>query len=146
MVDPVQLYLDPGLSSGVVLASGMELIYATSIPADELFDKLHPWRAHITAMYSEHPYVYPQGKGDPNKLWGMCREIGRLEGWLELTATTYYPREWKGTLNKDVCWARAEKRLTREEKDRIHYPGSKKDDVHDAIALFLVVTKRMRLV
>ena len=140
-----QLYIDPGNSTGLVIAQGRCLVHATHLVKDSVLPFVSKWKDKLDLVVGEHPQVYPNGHVDPNHLMGLTFELGLVVGALDVPYKLYYPRQWKGNIDKDLCWTRAQKRLTQEELSCITYTGAKHDDVHDAIALFLVHVGRMRL-
>lgn len=85
----------------------------------------------------EFPQTYGgrSAKGDTNDLLqlaavvsAICTRFGSITIWR--------PREWKGSVPKEVTARRVDARLSAAEKSRIHWPApSLRHNVYDAIAI-----------
>jgi hypothetical protein len=91
----------------------------------------------------EYPQVYPRSPVPPNSIVKLAFTAGRLVGELRLVADIkmVLPHDWKGDLPKDVCAARAMKKLNAGElrvvAEAREIIKGKFDDVMDAVALGL---------
>jgi hypothetical protein len=94
----------------------------------------------------EHPEIYParMGKGDPNRLLGLVKQIGFIQGRAKQACIfhEYLPCQWKGQLPKHIVQRRARATLTDLEGP---IPPACQHDTWDAIALGLVFLRRLRL-
>ncbi len=90
-------------------------------------------------LHCEWPQVYRAGKskGDPNDLLILTAILGALSARFNGTLTSYLPREWKGTLDPDICIERIQGRLTGEETSRVDLAGAKSHNIWDAVGIGL---------
>ncbi|QSQ17199.1 hypothetical protein [Myxococcus landrumensis] len=168
--------LDPGLrecgvalfdlDSGELLAAGMPTNperKARGLPAwARMADGvtgfvstfLEPLRAESRGVSitvaSECPQVYTAGKskGDPNDLIELAGVVGRVAGALGATSErSYWPREWKGTLDGDVMVERIKARIDERPHEhlcvRLPRAKDKHHNVWDAVGIGLHVTGRL---
>jgi len=149
------LAVDPGVRGcGVAFFNGDILLNATYIEnpfftgsrvreAVHLAHAVSTW-AFTKGLYFdlavEVPRVYPAArqKGDQNDLIavaGVAFAVGaKTAGFI----TTYYPREWKGTIDPDAMIERIKGRLSPAEKHRIlTVKKSLMHNVYDAIGIGL---------
>ncbi len=92
----------------------------------------------IDALVLEVPQVYTRGKGDPDDLIELAGVDGAILGRLmPVQQYGYKPREWKGSVPKDIHHARVRKTLTEAERQILENsaPASLRHNVLDAIAL-----------
>jgi hypothetical protein len=92
----------------------------------------------IDALVLEVPQVYTRGKGDPGDLVELAGVDGAILGRLmPVQQYGYKPREWKGSVPKDIHHARVRKTLTEAERQILENsaPASLRHNVLDAIAL-----------
>jgi len=88
----------------------------------------------------EWPQIYRQGKrtGDPNDLLPLVGITMAFVALSRSTATSYLPREWKGSLDKATCAERVLARLSATERDNIsHAAPSLMHNVYDAVGIGL---------
>jgi hypothetical protein len=88
----------------------------------------------------EMPQVYPGSKmrGNPNDLIRLAFAAGRLVG--DAPCETVLPRQWKGTIKKEVMLRRILSKLTDEELamlKSLKLPKSKEKECIDAIGIGL---------
>lgn len=94
----------------------------------------------------EHPQIYRarHSKGDPNKLLGLVKQIGYIQGLANSTHackfTEYQPHAWKGSANKRIPQERARALWTENDSPQ---PPSRMIDAWDAIALGMFHLKRL---
>lgn len=97
----------------------------------------------------ERPQIYVQSrwKGDPNDLVDVAMTVGALRHALrESRVELVLPREWKGTVPKDVMGDRILLSLDVAERERVHMLGLSKKfrlDVVDAIGIALRALDRL---
>jgi hypothetical protein len=89
----------------------------------------------------ELPQVYPgsKSKGDPNDLIRLAFVAGRWVG-AGVGVETVKPRQWKGTIKKEVMLRRILSKLTDEELamlKALKLPKSKEKEVIDAVGIGL---------
>ena len=89
----------------------------------------------------EIPRVYPaaQQKGDQNDLIPLAGVGGLVCGMFPVAdLVSYYPRDWKGTVDADAMIERIKKRLSATELNDVHLPiESLAHNVWDAIGIGL---------
>lgn len=95
----------------------------------------------------EKPVIYPGGKskGNPNDLLDLAFEVGKLCKMF-YGYSTVKPREWKGTIKKEIMLKRIVSKLTEEERvicDSLRLPKDKQKEVIDAIGIGLWLAKRL---
>lgn len=96
--------------------------------------------ADYASVVIELPQIYPgsRSKGNPNNLIKLAFEAGRLIG--DKAFETVLPRQWKGTIKKEVMLRRILSRLTDEEiamLKALKLPKSKEKECIDAIGIGL---------
>src|SRR5258707_11468919 len=76
-------------------------------------------------LWIEVPRIYPAArhKGDQNDLVALAGVAGALTALDAVNITRVYPREWKGTIDPDVCIERIKRRLSQRELARVELPG-----------------------
>lgn len=105
-------------------------------------------RNAISALVGEWPQVYTagKGKGDPNDLLPLAGVVAGVACLLpeHIRASTYSPRDWKGTTDGDKFTEKIESRLTEEERTRIApcAPGLR-HNVLDAVGIGLKAVGRL---
>lgn len=137
--------------TGVAVFLGGALSFATACTVEEALLSIKD--AMIGAdddCIIEVPQVYPTQyqKGDQNDLIALAVTVGR---YVERATSCGFriklvkPREWKGQLSKDMCWARVKETLTLTELAVIpELPKSHAHNMHDAIGLGTWFQKRWR--
>ena len=94
-------------------------------------------------LVSEVPRVYPQARGvDPMDLMELTGAVGTIAGFLGVPCRSYYPREWKGTIDGDAFVATRImpriRSMPAAVQARIEWPAaSLRHNVADAIGLGL---------
>lgn len=68
-------------------------------------------------------YSAGQQKGPQNDLIDVAMVAAACAALMELPVFTYYPQEWKGTVDPETMLERILKRLSKVEKDRIELVG-----------------------
>lgn len=143
------LAIDPGNDSGWALFFGGMLI------ACGLGGEPTPLAPKIDLLVVEHPVIYPGGKTrSPNDIVKLAVNAGEWMGRFKGRATnTRYvePRDWKGTIDGDLCNARVMARLADHEKQVVddavrtqRIPAKKIHNMIDAVGLGLFVQGRFR--
>lgn len=104
----------------------------------------HIISAEVIAFEMPEIYRARHSKGDPNRLKGLIKQIGWIQGvaWAynhECAFVEYQPKQWKGNIPKPVHHERAHSILT--SVDAIPPPFNQ-DNAWDAIALGLYVVGR----
>lgn len=97
------------------------------------------------AVVIEKPRIYPHGaqrKGDLNDLLDLAEVVGACGASFTHTRTVY-PRDWKGTVKKEVMTARIEDRLRGFEQLRVTRVGAKDHNTLDAVGIGLHVLGRL---
>lgn len=89
----------------------------------------------------EVPIIYPgsKSKGNPNDLIALAFEAGRIAG-LAPTYEKISPRQWKGTIKKEVMLRRILSKLTDRELHmlkKLQLPPSKEKECIDALGIGL---------
>lgn len=132
-MDPlILLSVDPGVnSSGLAFWRGDKLAQVEFMaPTGGHFDG-----PTIDNLIIELPQVY-QGraqKGDPNDLVNLAFEVGRIVATLDIPFETVKPRQWKGTVKKEIMLKRILSKLTNEELLLIKGLGLSKSQEHNCI-------------
>lgn len=88
----------------------------------------------------EVPRIYPakNRRGDLNDLITLAGFAYAVSGLSSFMPLQYFPRDWKGTIDPDVCNARVLARLSKVEQERIEpCPASLRHNVLDAIGIGL---------
>lgn len=151
------LAVDPGIREcGVALFVGRTLERCTLVKSPAPVDAPAPlrcaamaasvelWAANIPdVLVVEWPQVYRAGRGkrgaDPNDLLllsGVCSALAARGPWGVVGSVL--PREWKGTLPKEVACERVLARLSQEERvivDALRLPKSRVHHVLDAVGI-----------
>ena len=94
--------------------------------------------SQVDLLVLEVPQVYVRGKGDPADLIELAGVDGAIAALVDGRKTEgYLPKEWKGSVPKDVYQARFEKTLTASEKVMIQQSSapSLRHNVTDAVAI-----------
>jgi hypothetical protein len=113
-----------------------------------LVTEIDVWARHTAPMtvkvvVVEVPRIYPAArqKGDQNDLIpvaGVSFAAASVLGRYGATLKRFYPRDWKGTVDADVCCRRVEAALTEPERGRIEKcPAHLRHNVLDAIGIGL---------
>lgn len=106
------------------------------------------------SLIIECPQIYPHDrKIDPNDLIKLAIKVGRAQEFYENLGCRVYqtfPREWKGQVDKEVMWNRAQRELFINEKIIIEQamskiPGGKQHNTQDAVELNLWFIKAERI-
>lgn len=140
--------IDPGKATGVALFEDGLLVRAVVCTEDECLRLIE--NAPAGDCVIEVPQVYPgqQQKGDQNDLINLAVLVGRYSDRAKargFRVTLIRPREWKGQLPKDVCWARVREALTPRELENVSsVPKSRAHNMHDAIGLGTWFQKRWK--
>jgi hypothetical protein len=132
--------IDPGVhGSGFARWYGdrlVEVSYGTELPTVYV----NNIRYFDDRVVIEVPQVYPgsRSKGNPNHLIKLAFEAGRMVG--RNAVETVLPRQWKGTIKKEVMLRRILSKLTDEELamlKSLKLPKSKEKECIDAIGIGL---------
>lgn len=157
------LAIDPGLRGvGVAHFRGPELNYANYIRnpvekgggpeawfalANEVFFHFKELGYAVDTYVLEVPQVYRVSKGDPNDLIEIAGVGAAIGASFPLKrAIGYRPREWKGTIKKEIHHPRVLAQLT--EAERACIAEKRKTVLHnvvDAVALGLFQLERDRV-
>lgn len=143
------LAIDPGLDTGwaVWLAKGRLLRCGVGDPLDgqAALNRATEGAVKVASVVIECPQVYNprMSKGDPNNLIKLARQVGRYEERFESRGArvgTILPHDWKGTMPKEICHARAYADLSLDERQIVDACGrnvapSKRHNMLDAVAL-----------
>lgn len=128
--------IDPGVhGSGFAIWSGSKLV-------NVLYEKPNPMEGRFMEPITiEVPQIYPgsKSKGNPNDLIRLAFEAGRIAG-MAPACVTVLPRQWKGTIKKEVMLRRILSKLTDEELamlKALKLPKSKEKEVVDAVGIGL---------
>jgi hypothetical protein len=156
----ITLALDPGLQHfGAALMDGKTLVHAALIRAPQKSEHTMESARELACMvclwiYStecspglvvcEVPKIYPARfqRGNQNDLVTLAgfayAVTGMISEKFQCRIDQVFPRDWKGTIDADVCTARIEARLSDEEKKKIEKcPKSLRHNVIDAIGIAL---------
>jgi hypothetical protein len=143
----VILAIDPGVDSGwAIFFQGMLVacgLGGAPKPLPERFDLL----------IVEHPVVYPGGRTkDPNAIVKLAINAGMWMGRYESRASNtqfIFPRDWKGTIDGDLCnrrtWAKlddGERQVLDDAVRTQKIPAKKRHNVLDAIGIGLHASGR----
>jgi hypothetical protein len=125
--------IDPGVhTSGIAYWSDGVLVWV---------DYKKPSFDQCVPLVIEKPQVY-QGraqKGDPNDLITLAVEVGRISS-LYPSVDFVLPRQWKGTIKKEMMLKRILKTMTDDELlllKNLKLPKSKEHNVVDAVGIGL---------
>jgi hypothetical protein len=147
----VLLTIDPGADTGWAQFSDSNTLQRCGLAsgADDAEVWSGVWPARVVI---ERPKIYPHGrqKARPEDIITLAVSAGEWGGIAKLRRCSVEyvePFEWKGQLNKDVCHARARKRLTAEELVIVDAACAElavdvQHNVLDAVALGLWVVQR----
>jgi hypothetical protein len=92
----------------------------------------------VDVLVVEVPQVYVRGKGDPADLIELAGVDGAIAALVDGKKTEgYWPKEWKGSVPKDVYQKRFDKTLTPEERVMLKESAtaSLRHNVIDAVAI-----------
>ncbi len=148
------LFVDPGLRScGVALFEGTRLYKAwlsrntmSKIRGNEAWDSManavvKDWirrtRRRGQLLYllgCEVPQIYRGSKARPDDLIQLAGVVGAVSAAVPANRRiSYYPREWKGQVPKDVHNRRILEKLGADEKRAIEFAGAATHNVNDAV-------------
>lgn len=144
------LAIDPGADSGWAIFFGGMLI-ACGLGHE-------PSPAPPTGfpqVIIEHPVIYPGGRTrDPNSIVKLAVDAGEWAGRYRSKGANIrfvLPRDWKGTIDDEVCNRRALERLDDGEKQAYEdavraqrIPSKKRHNVLNAIGIGLFAIGRLR--
>lgn len=137
------LTVDPGADAGLAwFEQGRLRSCALASPA--LIDP-----AYVKRVVIECPRVYPKIKADPNDLIRLARRVGEVEAMFRhADIRIVFPRDWKGTVPKDIFARRIIGRLDACEREIYDdacqsIAAGKRHNVADAIGLGLFDLGRM---
>lgn len=147
------LAIDPGVSSGfAVFDINLKLVTCgLSNPR-----KFRTNQAPFDRVVIEHPMIYPHGRTpDPNSIVKLAANAGEWAGRFgdyskeESNVRYVFPRDWKGTINPDVCNQRVWSALELDEQNTVDLcckgmAPSKRHNVLDAIGIGLFAINRWR--
>lgn len=145
------LSVDPGVKAcGMAVWQDGQLLSA-SMESDLCcfpgFVTLHSLCYKVDWLAIEKPQVYRQSrlKGDPNDLIDVAIVVGQVMARVDRPADLYRPRDWKGTVDKNVMCRRIESRLDVNERASVWLPKAKslQHNVWDAIGIGLHHLKRL---
>ena len=131
---------DPGVhGSGIAVWSNNTLVDV---------DYSKPTGYYSDDLVIECPQIYPgiRSKGNPNNLIAVAFEAGRISGLVRGTVRVVKPKEWKGSIKKEVMLKRILGRLTEPELaliKAINLPKSTEHNVVDAIGIGLFALGRL---
>lgn len=100
----------------------------------------HQGAHELIQVVCEVPRIYPakNRKGDLNDLITLAGFVYAVSGLSTFEPVQYFPRDWKGTIDADVCTARIESRLSEKERERVEEcPVSLRHNVIDAVGIGL---------
>lgn len=158
------LAVDPGIRAcGVSLFDGDELIACALVPntapegasapsrCAEMAIAVRSWCACVDRVVVEWPQVYRAGRAkagaDPNDLLLLAGVAGALASeYGYAVVESVLPREWKGTVAKEVMLERILDRLSPSELvlvDGLGLAKSKRHNVVDAVGIGLWVSGRL---
>jgi hypothetical protein len=156
------LAIDPGLHTcGAAVfdtTSSNDLVWAglikNRVDANPLNPTYHSmlWRGMVDAVDAEmhvlgyapdrmavelpQVYVASRSKGDPNDLIMLTGVVGGLVHWFSGMSFCYLPREWKGSVPKEIMNARVLKHLSDDEQSKIQKtPKTLIHNVYDGIGV-----------
>jgi hypothetical protein len=152
--------IDPGLRGcGVALFRGGLLEQAAYVESHSTGQRSIAWLAMVAAVREflgarpvarlvvELPQVYIQAKskGDPNDLIHLAAVVGGLCVAFDTSPQQIYlPAEWKGQVPKEIVHARAQQRLSDEERSRVSCRRkSLLHNVNDAVSIGLKFLGRL---
>lgn len=144
----VAVFEDRELSSAW-LVKGPDWLGTAVIIIDEL-SRRYPEEVLTGAHWAiEIPQIYTQNKlrGDPNDLVSLALVAGALGAMIgdQSRITTYLPRQWGGTVPKDIKNKRVQQKLSDEEMARIELPAkSYQHNVWDAVGIGMHHMRRRR--
>ena len=131
----MRLAIDPGADTGWALYSndGVLMDCGLGVPPYDRADR----------AVLEVPQVYPKSPVNPNNLITLALRAGRHIEAVESrggTIRTFLPHEWKQSISKEAHHARLWHSLGAAEQKVVHdaglkYPGSKRHNILDAVAL-----------
>lgn len=104
------------------------------------FCEIFEGKPYINALVTEIPQVYNVGKqkGDQDDITNLSGIVGAVTMALNPTSvTSYYPREWKGQLPKDVCGDRVLLTLSESERKAVGNYGALQHNILDSIGIGL---------
>ena len=143
------LAIDPGYSAGWAVSEDGLIVDCGALPFDAF-----TCPPDCDAGIIEFPQIYPDGKARPNDIVRLAYTAGELAGTCRaagLLLRTVKPREWKGTIDKEICHDRVRKTLTRGEEvailKRVGALTSQKAtlDLWDAVALNKWFQQKLRV-
>lgn len=141
------LAIDPGADSGwAIFFKGM--LIACGLGSDP-----NPLPEKFDVLVIEYPMIYPHGRtANPNDILKVAFNAGEWFGCYGKRAGEFKlvkPREWKGTINADICNARTWAKLDDGEKNVVddavreqRIAARKRHNVIDAIGLGLFASGR----
>ena len=112
--------------------------------AEAVLERAWGWW-YVESLVVEWPQVYRAGRAkrgaDPNDLLLLAGVCGALATTSKVNAlAAFLPREWKGTLSKEIACARVLARLSAEERGVVDLLGLPKSSIHhvlDAVGIGL---------
>ena len=120
--------VDPGVrESGVAVYHGGRLWSATRVSTDDMF--LHLPGANSVIVEAPQVYGGRSARGSTQDLLDLSRVVGRVEQKAP-HARVVAPREWKGTVPKDIMCRRVWRRLSEVEQERTALPGAQRKLLH----------------
>lgn len=140
------LAIDPGANTGWAVFDSARRLKACGLgdpPAGLVTDV-----GVIDQVVIEHPVIYPGGRTrDPNSIVKLAINAGIHAGRFKGRAAIRWvkPRDWKGTVDAEICIRRVLVRLAPEETlilERAGVCASKRHNVIDAIGLGLFSVDR----
>lgn len=133
--------------SSAWLARGRNWLDTAIVIIDELGRRYSEEVLASAHWVIELPQIYTQDKlrGDPNDLVSLVLVVGALGAMIgdQNRITTYLPRQWGGTVPKDIKNKRVQKKLSDEELSRVELPAkSYQHNVWDAIGIGMYHVRR----
>ncbi len=152
----IMISIDPGTQGiGLAVWYPPELLCAAYVPltGETLEARVQsiktilkaPTLACCDRLVLEYPQIYRGTPADPNDLLGLALVDGALLACISTpNAQLVLPREWKGTVKKDVMCRRIESRLTPIEQRRLKdVKKSVRHNMVDAVGIGLWALGRL---
>lgn len=138
--------IDPGKHGCARAYSHHDQIFGVDFGPPVYYREADLW--HVDELWCEVPVVYPGiRKEDPNDLIRVSRGLGKAELSIVAKRTIdLAPRDWKGSLDKDLMLRRIEKLLRPEELalvDRLKLPKKTRHNAIDACGILLHAMGRL---
>jgi hypothetical protein len=124
------LAIDPGASTGWAYFENCQIVSCGAVRGKTYIPLVHP-----DLVLIENPVIYPRSKARPADILKVARIVGWYEHQFSLCKVQLVePREWKGTIPKEIMLRRIFAHLTSQEKVKVK---GMPHDTLDAIGLGL---------